>query len=50
MTKHDPKRLKYKGPLSIDCRERGSHAQDVYPTQDTLRMGTARVKSENRQK
>ena len=31
---------------SIGCRERGSHARGVYPTQDTLRMGTARVKQE----
>ena len=26
---------KYKGPFSMDNRERGSHAQGVYPTQDT---------------
>ena len=39
-------RPKYKGPLSMDCRERGSHARGVYPTRDTLRMGTARVKQE----
>ena len=25
-------------------RERGSHARGVYPTQDTSRIGTARVK------
>ena len=30
----------------MDCRERGSHARDMYPTQDTSRMGTARVKEE----
>ena len=31
---------------SIDCRERRFHARDVYPTQDTSRMGSARVKQE----
>ena len=25
-------RSKYKGPLSIDCRDRGSHARGVYPS------------------
>ena len=30
----------------MDCRERGSHARDVYPTQDTSRMRTASVKLE----
>ena len=30
----------------MDCRERGSHARAVYPTQDTSRMGTAGVKQE----
>ena len=30
----------------MDCRERGSHARGVYPTHDTWRMGTARVKQE----
>ena len=30
----------------MDYRERGSRARGVYPTQDTLRMGTARVKKE----
>ena len=29
-----------------DCRERGSHALCVYPTQDISRMGTAWVKEE----
>ena len=28
----------------MGCRERVSHAQGVYPTQDTSRMGIARVK------
>ena len=37
---------KYKGPFSMDCRERGSYARGVYPTQDTSRMGTVRVKQE----
>ena len=46
MTKHDPKRSKYKGPFSMDCREQGSHARGVHPTKYTLRMGTARVKEE----
>ena len=36
----------YKGSFSIDCRERGSHARCVYPTQYTSRMGTARAKRE----
>ena len=30
----------------MDYRERGSHARSVYPTLDTSRMGTARVKQE----
>ena len=30
----------------MECRERGSHARSVYLTQDTSRMGTARVKQE----
>ena len=37
-------RQKYKGTSSMNCRERGSHARGVYPTQDTSRMGTAKVK------
>ena len=28
----------------MDYWERGSHARRVYPTQDTLRLGTARMK------
>ena len=28
----------------MDYRERGSHAQGVYPTQYTSRMGTVRIK------
>ena len=35
---------KYKGPSSMGCRERGSHALDLYLTEDTSRMETARVK------
>ena len=31
--------------FSTDCRERGSHARGVYPTQDTS-QGTARMKEE----
>ena len=30
----------------MDYRERGSHVQGVYPTRDTSRMGTVRVKQE----
>ena len=30
----------------MDCRKLGHRARDVYPTQDTSRMGTARVKQE----
>ena len=30
----------------MDYWERRSHAQGVHPTQDTSRMGTARVKQE----
>ena len=30
----------------MDCRERGSHAWGVYPTQDNPGMGTARVNKE----
>lgn len=38
-----PKRLKYKGPISIDSREKGSHVRGLNPAKDTSRMGTARV-------
>ena len=30
----------------MDYRERGSHAQGLYPTQNTSGMGTARVAQE----
>ena len=30
----------------MDYRERGSHPRGLYPTQNTSRMGTARVKQE----
>ena len=40
------KRPTCKRQFSIDNRERGFHARGVYPTQDTSRMGTARVKEE----
>ena len=30
----------------MDCRERGSNARGLYPTQYTSRMGTARMKQE----
>ena len=32
----------------MDYRERGSHERGVHPTQDTSRMGTARVKEEEK--
>ena len=32
--------------FSMDYSERGSHARGVYPTQNTSRMETARVKQE----
>ena len=35
-----------RGTSSTDCRERGSHARSVYPTQYASRMGTATVKEE----
>ena len=41
--KHDPKRPKFKGPFSMDYKERGSHARAVYLTPDTSRMGTVVV-------
>ena len=34
------------GKISMNYRERGSHARGVHPTQDTSRMETARVKQE----
>ena len=37
---------KYAGPFSMDCREHGSHARCVYPTQDNSCMGRVRVKQE----
>ena len=40
------KRPKYEIPFSIDYRERRSHARGVYPTQNTSRIGTTRVKLE----
>ena len=40
---------KYKGPSSsIDYRERGSHAQGVYPTQDTSGIKTVMVTKEEK--
>ena len=30
----------------MDCRERGSHARDVYPTLDTSLIETERTKQE----
>ena len=32
----------------MDCREWVSHARGVYPTQNTSRMGTARVMQEKK--
>ena len=40
------KRPKYKGPFSMDNRERGSYARGVYPTQDTSHKGTVMVEQE----
>ena len=34
----------------MDCGERRSHARGVYPTQDTSRMGTARVRHKSHSK
>ena len=45
-TKHGPTRSKYKGPFSMDGRERRSHARGVYPTQDPSCIGTVRMKEE----
>ena len=42
MTKHDLKRPKNRGPDSMDCKERESHAPGVYSIQYTSRMRTAR--------
>ena len=39
-------RPKYKEPFRMDYWERGSHVGGVYPTQDTSRMVTARMKQE----
>ena len=35
-----------RGASSMDCRERGSHARGVCPTQYTSRMGISSVKQE----
>ena len=43
---HDMKRQEDKKPLNMNRREEGSFTQGVYPTQDTSRMGTARVEQE----
>ena len=40
------KRLKLNRRFSMDDRERGSYARDMYSIQDTSRMGTAKVKQE----
>ena len=37
-------RPEIQGPFRIDYKERESHAQGVYSTQDTSRIGTVRVK------
>ena len=39
-------RPKHKKSFNMDYRERRSHARFVYLTQDTSRMGIARVKQE----
>ena len=38
--------LKNKIPSSMKCGNGGSFARDVYPTQDTSRIGTMRVQQE----
>ena len=43
------KRSKHESPFNMDYRERSSHARGVYPTQDTSRMATARVKQEGKE-
>ena len=40
------KDLNIRGTSSMDCRERGSNARGVYPTQYTSRMETAKVEEE----
>ena len=40
------RRPKHKSLFGMDYRERGPHARGVYPTQDTSRMETARLKQE----
>ena len=39
-------RTEIQKPSRMDCRERGSHARGVYPTQETSRIGRANVKHE----
>ena len=39
-------KIEMQGPFCMNCREQGSHARGVHPTQDTSRTGTARVKQE----
>ena len=36
-------------PSSMDCREQGSQARGVYPTQDTSRMETVKVKQKEKE-
>ena len=38
--------MKYKGLSSMNYKERGSHARDVYVIQDVLRVVIAKVKQE----
>ena len=38
-----------RGTFSMDCREQGSQARRVYPTQYTSRMGTARMKEQTQE-
>ena len=40
------KRPRYKGPFSMDSRERGFHIGGVYPTQDSSHLATVRMKQE----
>jgi len=43
-----PKDQKYKGPFSMDYRERGSHARDVLPYKKIFSMRTTRIERRGR--
>ena len=48
MLTHDPKRPKYKGPFSIEYKERGSHARGVYDVSHTVYLAHGNSKGEAR--